>query len=113
MYGNWPEGPVCEYCARKAKRMLGVCASAAMWGACPASIRPVNRHVEPAAASSSHWTRPTGLVPLDCQRCGAEGELYRAATCLRRALADDGLCLSAAYQTQPYGVFDPPVNFFS
>jgi hypothetical protein len=26
---------------------------------------------------------------MDCQRCGAEGELYRDATCLRCALADD------------------------
>jgi hypothetical protein len=56
------------------------------------------RHLRPhrrAVPGLDEQRRPTcrscsGIsLPLDCLRCGAEGQLYRAGTCIRCALGDD------------------------
>ena len=45
-------------------------------------------------------------LPLDCLRCGAEGQLYRAGTCIRCALADDVDLLLGG----PQGIIPPPLR---
>lgn len=79
-YGRWPEGLVCEYCARLGMRTSGTCATCGHVGGLPG----LDEQRRPTCRSCSGIT-----LPLDCLRCGAEGQLYRAGTCIRCALGDD------------------------
>lgn len=68
----WPEGRICRYCYMAAKRQRGTC-SCGHQGVLPGLVegQPVCRQC-------------SGIrLNVDCRRCGAEGELYRAGRCLR------------------------------
>lgn len=83
---RWPEGGICGYCYRAARRTSGTCA---MCG---------HKGVLPGADGSGRPTCRTcsGIdVPVECRRCGAEDDLYRKDTCWRCALADDVTALLA------------------
>jgi hypothetical protein len=75
----WLEGRVCVYCYKAAMHTQGSCAQCSHVGVLPGlddQRRPTCR-----GCSGVH-------VDVDCIRCGAEDELYRAHTCWRCALSD-------------------------
>ena len=96
-YGRWPEGVVCEYCARLGMRTSGTCATCGHVGALPG----LDDKRSPTCRACSGIS-----LPLDCLRCGAEGQLYRAATCIRCALADDVDLLLGG----PQGIIPSPLR---
>src|SRR5439155_13075602 len=96
-YGHWPEGLVCEYCARLGMRTSGTCAKCGHVGALPG----LDDKRSPICRVCSGIS-----LPLDCLRCGAEGQLYRAGTCIRCALADDVDLLLGG----PQGIIPSPLR---
>jgi hypothetical protein len=77
---RWPEGVVCQYCYQRAKRTNGVCSGCG------------HRGVLPGVDGEGRSTCRTcsGIaIPVDCSRCGAETELFRANTCWRCVLAGE------------------------
>lgn len=77
---NWPDGPVCGYCYRAAHRTRGECSQCSHVGVLPGR----DCDEKPTCRDCS------GIkLNIDCRRCGAEGELYRAGHCWRCVLSDE------------------------
>ncbi|WJJ14429.1 Fis family transcriptional regulator (plasmid) [Prescottella equi] len=76
---HWPEGPICSYCYRAAKRQEGTCVDCGHIGMIPG----LDANDEPICLRCSG-------IPLNitCARCGKEAYLAKGSTCWRCLLDD-------------------------
>lgn len=76
---RWQDQPICNYCYLAGKRTTGCCTKCGHIGICPG--RTPTGGLLCRNCSGIH-------LNVDCARCGAEAELYRAGHCWRCELSD-------------------------